>query len=418
MSRWPDGTVLEGRGVMKQRFDGSIYIPVNLPSGRTVRHGQPHLTVIEGGLVHEQPVADGELQWIDIGSVDLELGGSLPSVTVAYRTWGRLNEHRDNAVLILHALTGDSRATGEGGWWSPLIGSGLPIDPDRSFVVCANILGGCQGTTGPASTDPFTGRPYAMRFPLITIGDMVTAQRRLVEILGIRGLLAVGGSIGGCQALEWASRHPDLVRGTIAVAATPALGAQAIALNEAGRRAVMADPDWRGGEYASEGVFPAEGLAIARMIAMTQFHSMESMHGRFGRKTATRPSLYPSFGGTFDVEGYIHYHGAALVRRFDANSHLYLTRAMDLYDLYRDGGKERWLAELDAPVLLVGIRSDWLYPAAEVRALHQDLVSVGTTSWYEELDSPNGHDAFLKDWDLMRAAIGPFMQEMLESEAS
>jgi homoserine O-acetyltransferase/O-succinyltransferase len=418
MSRWPDGTVLEGRGVMKQRFDGSIYIPVNLPSGRTVRHGQPHLTVIEGGLVHEQPVADGELQWIDIGSVDLEMGGSLPSVTVAYRTWGRLNEHRDNAVLILHALTGDSRATGEGGWWSPLIGSGLPIDPDRSFVVCANILGGCQGTTGPASTDPFTGRPYAMRFPLITIGDMVTAQRRLVEILGIRGLLAVGGSIGGCQALEWASRHPDLVRGTIAVAATPALGAQAIALNEAGRRAVMADPDWRGGEYASEGVFPAEGLAIARMIAMTQFHSMESMHGRFGRKTATRPSLYPSFGGTFDVEGYIHYHGAALVRRFDANSHLYLTRAMDLYDLYRDGGKERWLAELDAPVLLVGIRSDWLYPAAEVRALHQDLVSVGTTSWYEELDSPNGHDAFLKDWDLMRAAIGPFMQEMLESEAS
>ena len=180
-----------------------------------------------------------------------------------------------------------------------------------------------------------------MRFPLITIGDMVTLQRRLVESMGITGLIAIGGSIGGAQALEWATRHPDLVRASVPVAVTAALGPQAIALNEAGRRAIMADPDWRGGEYASEGVFPADGLSIARMIAMTQFHSTESMAERFDRKQATRPSLYPSFGGTFDVEGYIHYHGAALVRRFDANSHLYLTRAMDLYDLYRDGGAER-----------------------------------------------------------------------------
>jgi homoserine O-acetyltransferase len=397
---------------LKQRFDGSIYIPVNAPAVRPGVSSPPHLRLVETGREAGRAVPDGELQWFDIGPVDLELGGSLASVSVAYRTWGSLNESADNAVFILHALTGDSLATGEGGWWSPLIGPGLAVDTDTHFVVCANILGGCQGTTGPASIDPLTGRPFAMRFPLITIGDMVVVQRRLVEALGIRKLIAMGGSIGGCQALEWATRHPDLVSATIAVAATPALGPLAIALNEAGRRAIMADPDWRGGEYASEGVFPAEGLAIARMIAMTQFHSMESMRGRFGRKPATRPSLYPSFGGTFDVEGYVHYHGAALVRRFDANSHLYLTRAMDLYDLNRDGGEERWIGEIDAPVLLVGIRSDWLYPASEVKELLDTLNKHGKEVRYAELDSPNGHDAFLKDWDMMTDAVAPFVNQV------
>ncbi len=249
-----------------------------------------------------------------------------------------------------------------------------------------------------------------MRFPLVTIGDIVAVHRRLAEHLGIRRLIAMGGSIGGCQALEWATRHADMVEASVVVAATPTLGPLPIALNEAGRRAIMADPDWRGGEYASEGVFPGEGLAIARMIAMTQFHSTESMGERFGRKPATRPSLYPSFGGTFDVEGYVHYHGAALVRRFDANSHLYLTRAMDLYDLYRDGGKERWLAEIQSPMLLVGIRSDWLYPAEDVRSLYRDVQSAEKEVEYRELDSPNGHDAFLKDWDMMREAVTPFLE--------
>jgi homoserine O-acetyltransferase len=396
---------------LKQRFDGSIYIPVNAPVARPGGSSPPHLRLVESGRETGRAVTDGELQWFDTGPVDLELGGSLGSVTVAYRTWGTLNESADNAVFILHALTGDSLATGEGGWWSPLIGPGLAVDTNTQFVVCANILGGCQGTTGPASIDPLTSRPFAMRFPLITIGDMVVVQRRLVEALGIRKLIAMGGSIGGCQALEWATRHPDLVSATIAVAATPALGPQAIALNEAGRRAIMADQDWRGGEYASEGVFPAEGLAIARMIAMTQFHSIESMNGRFGRKPATRPSLYPSFGGTFDVEGYVHYHGAALVRRFDANSHLYLTRAMDLYDLYRNGGEARWIDEIDAPMLLVGIRSDWLYPASEVKELRETLKQHGKEVRYAELDSPNGHDAFLKDWDMMAEAITPFVNQ-------
>ncbi|TXG86245.1 MAG: homoserine O-acetyltransferase [Thermomicrobiales bacterium] len=368
-----------------------------------------------GGAIHEP--GNGDLHWFTTGPVQLELGGALPGVTVAYRTWGALNQRRDNAVLVLHALTGDSNAANDGGWWEPLIGPGRAIDTDRAFVVCSNILGGCQGTTGPASPDPLTGRSYAMRFPLITIGDMVTVQRRLVESLGITGVIAIGGSIGGCQALEWATRHPELVRASVPVAATAALGPQAIALNEAGRRAIMADPDWRGGEYASEGVFPADGLAIARMIAMTQFHSTESMESRFGRKPATRPSLYPSLGGTFDVEGYVHYHGAALVRRFDANSHLYLTRAMDLYDLYRNGGAEKWIDRIDAPMLLLGIRSDWLYPAAGVIELGEQVAARGKEVTYAELDSPHGHDAFLKEWAMLTETIGPFISASLDQLA-
>lgn len=400
---------------MKQRFDGSTYVPVTGPAGLD-QHRRSHLHVVNPATVHPTESADGELRWFETGPINLELGGNLPHVTVAYRTWGQLNERRDNAVIVLHALTGDSMAAGEGGWWTPLIGPGKAIYTSKAFVLCANILGGCQGTTGPASTDPVTGRPYAMRFPLITIGDMVAVQRRLVESLGIQELVAIGGSIGGCQAFEWATRHPDLVRAAAPLAATPALRAQAIALNEAGRRAIMADPDWRGGDYACEGVFPAEGLAIARMIAMTQFHSWESMEMRFGRKPATRPSLYPSLGGTFDVEGYIHYHGAALVRRFDANSHLYLTRAMDLYDLYRDGGERFWLERFEAPVLLLGIRSDWLYPPQDIRELAGKLERLGKDVTYVELDSPHGHDAFLKEWDMMTGAIAPFMERVLPKD--
>ncbi len=358
-------------------------------------------------------VEDGVLRAAEIGGLQLELGGNLDSVTIAYRTWGRLNAARDNAVLVLHALTGDSRAGGDGGWWEPLIGPGRAIDTDRSFVICTNILGGCQGSTGPASINALTGRPYGMRFPLITIGDMVNAQRRLIEQLGITKLIAIGGSIGGFQALEWATRHADLVRASAPLAANGALGPQGIALNEAGRRAILADPDWRGGEYASEGVFPAEGLAIARMIAMVTFHSRESMDERFGRRQATRPSLYPSFGGTFDVEGYLHYHGAAIVRRFDANSHLYLTRAMDLYDVGRDGGETFWLRKISAPIMLMGISTDWLYPADDIQALASRIENEGKAVTYTAMTSPDGHDAFLKEWDLMTAYVGPFIDQAL-----
>jgi homoserine O-acetyltransferase len=355
------------------------------------------------------PTLDAPRLSIEIGALDLELGGRLEAVTVAYRTWGRLNAAGDNAVLVLHALTGDSLAAGPGGWWEPLIGPGRALDTDHAFVICANILGGCQGTTGPASDDPLTGRPYGMRFPLITISDIVNTQRALVERLGVRKLVAIGGSIGGFQALEWATRHPELVSAVAPVAATGALDAQGVAMNEIGRRAIMADPDWRGGSYAAEGVFPSRGLAIARMVGMVTYHSKESMDLRFGRNPATRPVLYPSFGPTFDVEGYLHYHGDALTKRFDANSYLYLTRAMDLYDVGRDGGEVSWLSRIDAPVLLVGIRSDWLFPPTAIRALGDRLRRLGKDVEYHELDSPHGHDAFLKEWEPLTEVIGPFV---------
>ena len=360
---------------------------------------------------------DGALQSMELGPMELELGGFLSTVTLAYRTWGRLNAARDNAVIVLHALTGDSRAAGDGGWWEPLIGPGRAIDTDGAFVICANILGGCQGSTGPASLDPITGRAYGMRFPVVTVGDMVNAQRRLVERLGITKIIPIGGSIGGFQALDWATRHPDIVRAAAPLAANGALGPQGIALNESGRRAIMADPNWRGGDYASEGVFPADGLAVARMIAMVTFHSRESMDQRFGRRQATRPTLYPAFGGTFDVEGYIHYHGAAIVRRFDANSHLYLTRAMDLYDVARNGGEEYWLRQIEAPVKFLGISSDWLYPPDEIEALAVRAEQAGVNVSYSRIESPHGHDAFLKEWDLMTGAVKPFVEQALAGVA-
>ena len=352
---------------------------------------------------------DSPQHTMNLGHLDLELGGSLQQVTLAYRTWGTLNERGDNAVIVLHALTGDSSAGGPGGWWEPLIGPGRALDTDHAFVICSNILGGCRGSTGPASQDQLTGRELGMRFPLVTIGDMVNAQRLLLERLGVTRVVAVGGSIGGFQALEWATRHADMVSGVGPVAATGALDSQGIAINEIGRRAIMADPDWRGGAYAAEGVFPSSGMAIARMAGMVTYHSKESMDMRFGRNLATRPVLYPSFGPTFDVEGYLHYHGEALVKRFDANSYLYLTRAMDLYDVARNGGETFWLSKIDAPVHLVGIRSDWLFPPEAVRALGERLQALGKNVSYTELDSPHGHDAFLKEWDQMTEAIGGFV---------
>lgn len=378
------------------------------PGARSAHQRRGRLHVVPARVDHGAGTAlDAPLLHVDLGPLDLELGGRLEQVTLAYRAWGRLNAAGDNAILALHALTGDSRAGGPGGWWEPLIGPGRALDTDRAFVLCVNILGGCQGSTGPSSVDPLTGRPYAMRFPLITIGDIVAAQRRLVEALGISRLIATGGSIGGFQALEWATRHPDLVRASIPVAATGALDPQGVALNEIGRRAIVADPNWRGGNYASEGTVPADGLAIARMIGMVTYHSKESMQLRFGRNPATRPTIYPAFGQTFDVEGYLHYQGAALVRRFDANSYLYLTRAMDHYDVGRDGGEDSWFGRIAAPVHLVGIRSDWLFPPAAIRALGDRLAALGKSVSYVELDSPHGHDAFLKEWDQMTAALAP-----------
>lgn len=355
---------------------------------------------------------------MNLGAFDLELGGRIEEVTLAYRTWGSLDAEGTNAVVVLHALTGDSLASGPGGWWEPVVGTGRPIDTDRCFVICANVLGGCSGSTGPASVNPETGRPWAMTFPLITIGDIVATQRRLAERLGVRKLVAIGGSIGGFQALEWATRHADLVRGTMAIAAGNALSALGIATHsEIGRRAIMADPAWQNGDYHEARTFPHHGLAIARMAAMTTYHSRESLGSRFGRSTASRPVLYPAFGPTFDVEGYLHYHGEALVRRFDPNSYLYLTRAMDLYDVARDGGADHWLGQVAAPIQLASISSDWLFAPDEIRTLRDHLAYLERDVAYAEIESPNGHDAFLKDWDQLNPLVATFLARIASDAA-
>jgi len=379
------------------------------PKTHTDDAARSHLRIVRESDVQE----NGVLRLMDLGHVNFELGGHLDNVTLAFQTWGSLNEAGDNAVIVLHALTGDSNAAGPNGWWSPIIGQGRAIDTDTQFVICVNVLGGCQGSTGPASINPETSRPWAMSFPLVTIGDIVATQRRLVERLGVTKLIAIGGSIGGFQALEWATRHADMVKAVAPLAAAGALDAQGIATHsELGRRAIMADPNWRNGEYLEAGVFPEQGLAIARMAAMITYNGRENLTNRFGRSAASRPVLYPSFGQTFDIEGYLHYHGEAFVRRFDANSYLYLTRAMDLYDVDRNGGSNEWLAKIDAPVLLMGISSDWLFPSDQIRSLVDRLARFGKDVTYVEITSPHGHDSFLKDWDQFIPVIAGFVDEL------
>jgi homoserine O-acetyltransferase len=383
------------------------------------------MTLDPGAGANHAP-ARPELHLHSIGSFEPELGGRLEDVTLAYETWGELDASGENAVLIVHALTGDSHAAGEpcethrrGGWWKPMIGPGQAIDTDKYFVVCSNVIGGCSGSTGPASLDPRTGRPYGMRFPVITVRDMVRAQRRLLGSLGVRRLsLVIGGSIGGQQALEWAVEYPDFVERSVPIAATGALGPMGIGVHgEIGRRAIMADPDWQGGDYYGTGCSPEDGLATARMAAMMTYQSATGQWERFGRRPASRPALHEEFGGRFEIESYLHYQGRDLVERFDANSYLYLSRAMDLYDVaagYESEGEA--LRRIEAEVLFVGITSDWLFPPNEVRGMAGRAKDAGVTVRYSEVDTQSGHDAFLKDWTELREAIGPLVGDQSERE--
>ncbi len=351
-------------------------------------------------------------------NLPLQRGGQLGPVTLAYETWGTLNAEGTNAILITHALTGNAHAHDiekpddlKVAWWNPLVGPGRTIDTARYFVICSNVLGSCYGSTGPASIDPRTGQPYAMRFPVITIHDMVRAQHELLAHLGVRQLaLVVGGSIGGQQALQWSISYPELVNKVAVIAATPALTAQAIAFSEVERQAIMADPLWQSGDYYP-GQGPITGLAIARMLAMITYQSEEAMEMRFARRPA-RNSAVPSpsntgdLGGRFDVENYLFHQGAALAQRFDANSYLYLSRAMDLYDVSEGyPSLEVALRRLRSKALFVGIRSDFLFPAAHTRWLTDKVRSLGGDATYVELDSPHGHDAFLKEWGQMTDAL-------------
>ncbi|TMF51299.1 MAG: homoserine O-acetyltransferase [Chloroflexi bacterium] len=377
------------------------------------------VTHVEHNVVTDTQITPAQgLNTFTFDTLPLQLGGQLSPVTVAYETWGSLNAAGDNAVLIAHALTGSSHAHDaerpddtKVAWWNPLIGPGRFFDTSRYFVICSNIVGSCYGSTGPSSIDPDTGRPYGIRFPVITIHDMVEAQRRLIEHLGVRQLAMVaGGSIGGQQALEWAVAYPELVQKAIVVAATAWLTAQAIAFSEVQRQAILADPRWQGGDYLP-GQGPEAGLAIARMLAMITYQSEEGMELRFARETARQsdivaPSGHTDFGKRFDVEGYLYYQGQSLVKRFDANSYLYISRAMDLYDVSEGyPSLEAALRRVRSKTLFIGIRSDFLFPAARVRWLAEQVRAAGGDASYVELDSPHGHDAFLKEWKQMIDAL-------------
>lgn len=382
------------------------------------------MTLDPGAGASQVPALPGKLHH-RIGSFEPELGGKLREVTLAYETWGELDSTAENAVLIVHALTGDSHAAGEpdssyrrGGWWKPMVGPGRAIDTDNNFVVCSNVLGGCSGSTGPSSEDPDSGRPYGLRFPLVTIRDMVRAQKRLLDDLGVKKLrVVIGGSIGGQQALEWAVEFPDFVEKAVPIAATGALGPQGLGMSEIGRRAIMADPEWQHGDYYGTGRSPENGLAIARMAGMMTYQSAAGQWERFGRRPASRPALYEELGGRFEIESYLQYQGQDIVDRFDANSYLYLLRAMDLYDVAAGYESDREAyGRIKAEVLFVGVTSDWLFPAAEVRASAEAAREAGARASYAEIDTLSGHDAFLKDWNELREAIGPFLNEQEEHD--
>ncbi len=348
-------------------------------------------------------------------------GRTLGPVRVAYETYGRLSPARDNVVFVCHALTGDAHAAGrhsaddkKPGWWDGFVGPGCGLDTDRFFVVCANVLGGCMGTTGPGSVDPAAGRPYALDFPVLTIGDVVDVHVALCRSLGIERLHAVvGGSLGGMQVLEWAARHPDMLRAAVVLASAANLSAQGIAFNTVGRRAIVTDPAYNGGRY-HEGARPRYGLALARMVAHITYLSEASIEMKFGRKLqhSDRFAFDMLKETEFQVESYLHYQGKRFVERFDANSYLYLTKAMDYFDLAEGrGGVAEALSATAARFLVVSYTSDWLFPTTQSRELVRALLKAGRDVTFLELESPFGHDAFLVDSELpsLAGVVRPFL---------
>ena len=349
----------------------------------------------------------------------LDSGKRLSPFTIAYMTYGALNAARSNAVLVCHALSGDQfvasthPVTGKPGWWDYAVGPGKPIDTDRFYVICANVVGGCMGTTGPGEIDPSTGEPYGLGFPLVTVGDMVRAQAMLLDALRIDQLLCVlGGSMGGMQVLQWAASYPQRVYSAMPLATAARHSAQNIAFHEVGRQAIMADPDWKAGDYALAGVKPSKGLAVARMAAHITYLSEAALQRKFGRELHDRNALSFGFDADFQIESYLRHQGMTFVDRFDANSYLYITRAMDYFDLAGDYGGV--LAEAfrgtKTRFCLVSFTSDWLFPTSENKRIAHALNAAGANVSFVEIASDRGHDAFLLDepelFDTMRGFLG------------
>ncbi len=350
--------------------------------------------------------------------LSLDSGKILSPFQIAYETYGALNPARSNAILICHALTGDQYVasrnpiTGKPGWWESLVGPGKVIDTDRFFVICSNVIGGCLGSTGPASLNPETGRAYGLDLPIITIGDMVRAQTMLVDELGIDRLFSViGGSMGGMQVLEWAASYPERVFTALPIAAGARHSAQNIAFHEVGRQAVMADPEWCGGRYIEQGRRPEKGLAVARMAAHITYLSEAALHRKFGRNLQDRETLTFGFDADFQIESYLRHQGMTFVDRFDANSYLYMTRAMDYFDLAADRGGRLADAfrKTETRFCLVSFTSDWLFPTAESRAVVRALNAAGASVSFVEIETDRGHDAFLLEEPEFFAAVGGFL---------
>jgi homoserine O-acetyltransferase len=356
--------------------------------------------------------------------ITLESGAHIDPVEVAYETYGTLNADRGNAVLVVHAFTGDahaagmSRETGKPGWWDNSIGPGKAFDTDEYFVICSNILGGCQGTTGPASINPATGKAWGMSFPAVTVRDMVRLQKMLVDSLDIRQLLAVaGGSMGGMQALEWAVSFAENVRSVIVIASTARHSPQQIAFNEVGRQSIMADPDWNGGDYY-EGAAPARGLSVARMVGHITYMSDESMREKFGRRRKDQPATAIDVAPEFEVESYLRYRGSQFVTRFDANSYIYITKAMDTYDVSNGTASLADAFEgVSTRFLVISFTSDWLYPSYQSQEIVRTLRRRNHDVAYCELPTNYGHDAFLVDVEEQTELIRGFLRSTFRNLA-
>jgi len=371
------------------------------------------------GLVATQTITVAQPPY----ELQLECGRSLGPITVAYETYGNLSVQKDNAILILHAWTGDAHVAGrhhpedaKPGWWDVMVGPGKAFDTNRYFVICMNVLGGCKGTTGPSSINPATGKAFGLSFPMVTIADMVKVQKLVLEALGIEKLLSMaGGSMGGMQVLEWLLRYPESVHSAMIIASTSRLSPQSIGFNEVGRHAIISDPNWQNGDYYQSEKRPETGLAIARMIGHITFLSEESMNEKFGRRLQNQAEYGYEFSREFAVESYLHAQGSRFVKRFDANTYLYLTKAMDYYNAAADWGEgslEKAFRRIQAKTLVVSFTSDWLFPSNQSRELVKALRQNNKDVSYVEIKSSYGHDAFLLETKTLTRVMDSFLDNL------
>ena len=359
--------------------------------------------------------------------IKFESGVEFGPITVAYETYGTLNENKDNAILVIHALTGDAHAAGyhsendkKAGWWDTMIGPDKAFDTNKYFIICTNILGGCSGTTGPSSINPDTGKPYGISFPVFTIEDTVKVKKKLLDFLGINKLYAVaGGSMGGMQAIQFAISYPDYVTSAILIATTSRLSPQAIAFNAVGRNSIISDPNWNNGDYYDSQEKPDRGLSNARMIGHITYLCEEAMYNKFGRKLQNKNHYDFNFDIDFQVESYLQHQGQIFVDRFDANSYLYITKAVDYFDpADKYGSLKNAFEKSNAKYLVMSFDSDWLFPSVQSKEIVNTLMQLGKDVSYCEIQSPCGHDAFLLEYDVQSKIVKSFLNDHLKGECN